>query len=121
MKKAILLILGSVLIGFASCEYKFIEPDTGDPVDPDEPISFSAEVVPIWSTQSCTNCHNGGTAFSLASDGAYQSLTTRGLYDVDTPENSVILEFPSTGHGGGYSGNQSEVIRVWIEQGAQDN
>ncbi|MBS2099903.1 hypothetical protein [Carboxylicivirga linearis] len=120
MKKTIILILGLVLIGFASCEYKFIEPDKGEPVDPEVPISFSEQIEPIWSTQNCTACHDGNP-FSLLPGEAYQSLTTRSLINLESPEDSEILTKPEGGHGDGYVSNQSELIKVWIEQGAKDN
>jgi len=120
MKKTILLTLGLVLIGFASCEYKFIEPDMGEPVDPEEPISFSEQIEPIWSTQDCTGCHDG-SPFSLLPGEAYQSLITRDLINLESPEDSEIIKKPQGGHGNGYVSNQSELIKVWIEQGAQNN
>lgn len=124
MKKAILLILGLVLIGFASCDYKFIEPDTGDPVDPDEPISFSEEVEPIWTTQGCTSCHPSSGGMDLRVGYAYQSLQTGDRIDLTNPEESLILTMPGSSgiHSDkDYVSNQRELIRVWIEQGALDN
>ena len=111
-----------LLIGFVSCEYKTIVPDTGEPIDPEVPISFSAEVEPIWTTQGCTGCHDG-SPFSLLSGDAYESLTTRGLLDMDNATNSKILTFPGTNSHSNYNyvGNQRDVIKVWIEQGALDN
>ncbi len=124
MKKTILLILGLVLIGFASCEYKFIEPDTGDPVDPEEPISFSEEIEPIWSSLGCTGCHPSSGGLDLREGNAYQSLQTGSRIDLDNPEESLILTKPGSSgvHSDkDYVGNQRELIKVWIEQGALDN
>ena len=122
MKKSILFILGLVLIGFASCEYKYIEPEKGDPVDPEVPISFSEEVEPIWSTQNCVSCHDG-SPFSLLPGEAYQSLQSRNLVNVESPADSEILTFPGTGSHSNkdYVSNQREIIQVWIEQGAKNN
>jgi len=122
MKKSILFVLGLVLIGFASCEYKYIVPEKGDPVDPEVPISFSEEVEPIWSTQNCVSCHDG-SPFSLLPGEAYQSLQSRNLVNVDSPADSEILTFPGTGSHStkDYVSNQREIIQVWIEQGAKNN
>ncbi|MBS2211087.1 hypothetical protein KEM09_06730 [Carboxylicivirga mesophila] len=108
----------------AGCDYKFIKPDTGEPVDPEEPISFSEQIEPIWTTQSCTNCHNGSVTFSLEPGNAYQSLTSLNLMDLDNAPNSLIVKVPGTSapHTNyNYVGNQKALIITWIEQGAEDN
>lgn len=123
-KKYIILIGFLLVLGMASCEYNFINPEKGEPVDPEVPISFSAEVEPIWTTQSCTGCHDGSGLFSLKAGEAYNSLTTNNLLDLDQADNSKILTVPGSSglHADkDYIGNQRELIKVWIEQGAKDN
>lgn len=118
------LLLGFIMMLTFACDYKYITPDTGDPIDPEEPISFSAEVEPIWTTQSCTNCHNGDGLFSLKPGEAYQSLVNNGLLDMDDADNSEIVTVPGSGglHADYvYVGNQKLLIITWIEQGAKDN
>jgi hypothetical protein len=113
-----------LMVALVSCEYNFINPDKGEPVDPEVPISFSEEVEPIFGSQSCTNCHNGSNQFSLLTGDAYNSLMTNNLVDEETPENSKILTVPgspSIHTNWNYEGNQREIIKVWIEQGAKDN
>lgn len=112
-----------LLVAFA-CDYKYITPDEGEPIDPEEPISFSEEVEPIWTTQNCTNCHNGSGLFSLREGEAYQSLINNGLLDLDNADNSKIVTVPGAGsiHANyTYVGNQKLLITTWIEQGAEDN
>jgi len=126
MKKLIIVVIYSLIFIFllVSCEYNFINPEKGDPVDPEVPISFSAEVEPIWTTQACTGCHDGSGLFSLKSGEAYNSLTTNNLLDLDQVDNSKILTEPGSSglHADkDYVGNQRELIKVWIEQGAEDN
>ena len=123
--RSFITLIGTLLLllVLGGCEYTFIEPDTGDPVDPEVPISFSQEVEPIWTTQNCVACHNGSSQFSLKPGEAYQSLMTKDLVNSDSPADSDILTVPGTGlhNSKDYVGNQREVIRVWIEQGAQNN
>lgn len=126
MKALQILFVSVILMSVftVSCDYKFIEPDTGDPIDPEDPISFSAEVEPIWTTQSCTNCHNGSGLFSLQQGKAYQSLVDNGLMDLDNADNSKIVTVPGSSglHANHtYVGNQKLIITTWIEQGAEDN
>lgn len=116
------LLFFMVLI--VGCDYKFIQPDSGPPVDPEVPISFSEEVEPIWTSQSCTNCHNGSVTFSLEVGKAYQSLTSLNLIDLDNAPNSLIVKVPGTNaphNNYNYVGNQKALITTWIEQGAEDN
>ena len=126
MKKLIITLIHSLvfILFLASCEYNFINPEKGDPVDPEVPILFSAEIEPIWTTQSCTSCHNGSMAFSLVAGQAYNSLTANSLLDLDEATNSKILTVPGSSglHADkNYAGNQPELIKVWIEQGAKNN
>ncbi|MCU4155406.1 hypothetical protein J1N10_05425 [Carboxylicivirga sp. A043] len=125
--KALKIFFASVMlvaIAATSCDYKYITPDTGEPVDPEEPISFTQQVEPIWTSQSCTNCHNGSGLFSLQQGEAYQSLVGNGLLDFENADNSKIVTVP--GSGGlhtdyTYVSNQKLIITTWIEQGAEDN
>ncbi|WP_430809817.1 MULTISPECIES: hypothetical protein [unclassified Carboxylicivirga] len=125
--KAFQIIFTAVLllaVFMAGCDYKFIKPDEGEPVDPEVPISFSEEVEPIWAAQSCTNCHNGSGLFSLQEGEAYQSLINNNLLDLEDANNSKIVSTPGSGgiHSNyTYSGNQKQLIITWIEQGGEDN
>ncbi|WP_439183666.1 hypothetical protein [Carboxylicivirga taeanensis] len=125
--KAFQILFVSVLLSLVlavGCDYKFVKPDTGAPVDPEVPISFSDEIEPIWTAQSCTNCHNGSVTFSLEQGSAYQSLTNLNLLDLENPANSLIVKVPggSAPHNNyNYVGNQKALIETWIEQGAEDN
>ncbi len=124
MSKNIVFAFGLVLLILASCEYKYIKPDTGEPVDPEEPISFSQQVEPIWTSQSCTNCHNGSGLFSLKQGEAYQSLIGNNLLDLENVDNSKIVTVPgSSGLHTSYNyvSNQKLLITTWAEQGAEDN
>ncbi len=113
-----------VLLVLASCEYKFISPDTGEPVDPEEPISFSQQIEPIWTIQGCVSCHPSSGGLDLTVGNAYQSLQVGNRINEESPEESLILTKPGASgvHAShDYVGNQRELIKVWIEQGALDN
>ncbi|MCU4175187.1 hypothetical protein [Carboxylicivirga sp. N1Y90] len=129
MKKIKHLIISSLLlllIGFVGCEYKTIVPDKGDPVDPEVPISFSAEVEPIWTSQGCVSCHPSAGGLDLTVGNAHASLMSHPrAINKDNSSESTILTFKTVQpgpHGSvDYVGNQSEIIKVWIDQGALDN
>lgn len=121
------LFLVSVLI---SCEYEFIEvagpkpPDPGDTTVPQ--VSFSGDIEPIFESSSCTNCHNGGSITpDLSAGNAYESIISEGLVVVEDPEASKIYYYPHpiTGtHNTKYgSTDESDLLYLWIYQGALDN
>jgi len=118
-------VLGFILMA-TSCQYKFkIEPVVPPP-DPEEPISFSQDVVPIWNNgDKCTQCHNtGGTAPDLTADNAYNSIINA-YVDVNNPEASMIYTEPNPDtdvHSWRkYSASEAAIILQWITQGALDN
>jgi hypothetical protein len=124
--KYALIVIG--FVGFlSSCQYKFnIEP-TVPPPDPEEKISFAADVVPIWNTNNkCTSCHKtGSTSPDLTPDNAYNEIMN-GYVDTDAPESSVIYSAPNPdtdahNWGTSYTSGEAAIILQWIEQGALNN
>lgn len=107
---------------FCSCEYEWITPEK-TPI-PDN-VSFSADVMPIFSNGCNVGvCHGaGGTAPDLSEGNAYNSLTTGGFVDLDTPEASIIYTSLTTGSMEPYVSNAGDpdIILAWIKQGALDN
>ena len=93
------------------------------PPDPEDTISFSQEIVPIWTEQGCTGCHNGGTPPDLTPDNAYQSITSMGLVDTADAVSSKIYYYPlpDGNHFAKYTSAQAALVLGWIEQGALDN
>ena len=81
MKKSLLIILGFVLITITSCEYKYIEPLVIEL--PDEPVSFSQQIDPIFQDQ-CITCH-ASTSPILTSGNAYNSLINGNYINTTAP------------------------------------
>ena len=126
MKKILLQAITVMIIVViaASCQYKFIVEPVVPPPDPEDTISFSQEIVPIWGDQGCTGCHNGGsTQPDLRPDFAYNSITSQGLINTADPEGSKIYYYalPDGSHFAKYTSSQAALVLVWIEQGALDN
>ena len=118
------LALAVMAIIFASCQYKFIVEPAPIPPDPEDTVSFPLDVVPIWSDAGCTACHStGGTAPDLTPDNAYGSITSMGLVNTETPEDSKIYFYPASdgNHYKKYNATQQLLILTWIQQGAKDN
>jgi hypothetical protein len=121
MKKFILLIVTLIgIISWQSCQYEWVDPI--DTVTPDV-VSFSANVVPIF-TAGCTGCHStGGTPPDLTPANAYADLFARNLIDLATPENSKIyIEIAPGGSMNKYAKvGDSDITLKWIQQGAPNN
>lgn len=120
MKRSLLFILGFILIIITSCEYKFI-----DPIEielPDEPVSFSEQIEPIFQNK-CITCHSS-TSPILTIGNAYNSLNDGNYINVIVPESSKLYEKVSGGHPGGNSSLSAEelaLILKWITDGAENN
>ncbi len=122
-----LLFFGIVLASFAimlvSCQYKSLVEPVIPPPDPEDTISFSLQIAPIWSDAGCTDCHSGGQSPDLRADKAFNSITSAGLVDTATPEESRIYFYPlpDGNHYVTYNSSQAVMILGWIEQGAKNN
>ena len=107
---------------FTSCEWVTIEPIVPELPPPDEEISFSVDIQPIF-TSKCNTCHTS-TAPILTEGNAYNSLVNGGYVDTGDPENSRLYLQIISGHTGGNSttnATERALILRWIEEGTQNN
>lgn len=120
MKKSLLILIGLLVVCISSCEYKFI-----DPIEielPDEPVSFSIQIEPIFQDK-CITCHNS-TSPVLTTGNAFDNLINGSYINTDMPELSKLYEKVDEGHPGGnssLSATELALILKWIEEGAQNN
>jgi len=121
IKFLFIFLIGIVFLN--ACEYEYIEPPKPVPPDPTDTISFATEVVPIFEEQGCLKCHSGSINPDLTPANAYQNIMNNSLVDIDNPEISIIYTKPAPGgsHSDTYTTDQSAVVLVWIQQGANDN
>jgi hypothetical protein len=115
----LLAVLMILLMSLASCEYEFIEIDEPDP---DVPISFANDIIPIFTTgNNCTACHRtGSTSPDLTAANAYNSIVP-GLVNLSDPESSRIYTVPLSSHVVTYTPIQAANVLNWIKQGAENN
>lgn len=121
VKKTIQYLLGAfvVVIAMASCEYEKIEFELPDE---NEPVSFAADIVPIFTEgNNCTSCHGfGGTAPNLTAADAYNSIVPN-LVNTENEEQSKIYSVPAGSHFKRYTPVQAANVLSWIKQGAENN
>ena len=127
MKKShiyFLLFLFGLLLN--ACTYDFIVKEELTPVDPTVPVSFSTQIVPIF-TNSCVSCHKtGGQAPDLTAANAYNSIQSMKLVNTATPASSIIYTEPNpantTVHSWKkYTAAEAQLVLTWIQQGAKNN
>ena len=119
-----MIVIFAIILLATSCQYKFIVEPVVPPPDPEDTISFSQQIVPIFDEQGCTGCHNtGGQQPDLTADNAYNSITGMGLVNTDDPPMSKIYYYPlpDGSHFAKYTSSQAALVLQWIEQGAHDN
>ena len=116
-------ILVLLSLTMSSCEYEFIEVDLPDP---NVPVSFSADILPIFNANNnCIACHKtGGTSPDLTTDRAYNSIVPS-LINTANPELSKIYVYPSPSSPNHsfkkYTQVQAAQVLAWIKQGAENN
>lgn len=110
-----------LLLGMSACEWETIEPAVI--ILPDEPVSYSAQIAPIFVEVNCISCHGGGISPNLNLDKSYNDLVNGGRVDTDNPEESKLMVKINASHGtaGNMSALQKTLILTWIEEGAKDN
>jgi hypothetical protein len=123
----ILLLAGAscYFMSLQSCDYGYLEPV--EIVIPDT-VSFAADIIPIF-TDNCveSGCHvSGGVAPNLTEDNAYWDLWLYDMVDTTNPEESLLYQrMVSTSNPmppvGTLTEDKTQLIRVWIEQGARNN
>ena len=112
-------IISISLITISSCSHD------GD-ISQIEPISYSASIAPIISTNcSMPGCHDGGKEFSLNSYSQVMNSITAGdsktskIYQVVTSSYDFIRMPPQPA--APLTKQQRTLIDVWILQGAKNN
>jgi hypothetical protein len=127
MKSKITIWLGAVLLitGLSGCYKDVISPGQ-DPNGPPQQVSFSGDLVPIF-TANCAlgGCHDG-TAHNpvLTADEAYGSILNGGFINTVVPTNSILYgevksgEMPPTG---ALKATDIQKILDWIRNGAPNN
>ncbi|SHF58559.1 hypothetical protein SAMN05444274_106278 [Mariniphaga anaerophila] len=127
MKLKTLLLIVVVAMAFAGCKYDWIVPEEIPVIDPDDPsqtVSFSEDILPIFTSgNNCTACHSGNQMPDLRAENAYTSLNSTRYIDKTTPENSRIYNVPRPdgSHYKKLTAAQAALLLAWIQKGAENN
>lgn len=120
MKKNRLYLFSSLLIlalfAFQSCEQYVI-------TFPKEEVkyeSYTTTIQPIFKS-NCVGCHGIGANPELTEANSYASLTSGNYLNLDSPEESLIIETLRGSHKGYTSSSNINLILSWIEAGAPND
>ena len=100
--------------------------DEGEEIILPDVVSYAADIQPIFSTH-CTSCHPVLVTPPDLTEGNSYDAITNGVYIVpNDPEASVLYQrlqgnpsvMPPSGR---LPSTDLEMVKSWIEQGAQDN
>lgn len=114
------IILMAGMIALFSCEYEKIIVDVPDPT---VPVSYSADIQPIWD-KGCVGCHGAGqTAPDLTPANSHDALITGGFVDTVSPDQSIIYTCMISGGSMASFTNAQEagLVLNWIIQGAKND
>ena len=125
-----ILILISIGLFLNSCYYDSFpeveEPDITPP-NPDEPVSYSEQIQPIWDSK-CVFCHNGNEPPDLRPEVSYDVLTTEGWVVKGDADSSILYKsllgvdgVPLMPPGQKLPDEQIGWVEEWINDGAPDN
>ena len=124
--KIFIILLGAfVTIGLSGC-YKDIN-DPGDPLAPPAAVSFSGELLPIFTANCATaGCHDAVPSHkpSITAENAYKSLKNGVFIDPFVPANSIIYSVVKSGEmppSGPLKATKVKMILDWIRNGAPNN
>lgn len=113
----LILVLSSLFLN--SCKYDFVMPEVVPDIDQDEPVSFSSQVVPVFSDK-CISCHDTQSPIMTA-NVAYSQLVPKYVNTANPASSKIYTVATSGDHYAKVSATQGALILQWITEGAKNN
>ena len=128
MKQIIRIIFASILALFmTSCYYDaYYEEIAGDgDGEPTPNVSYANDIQPLWDA-ACVACHNGNTPPDLRPDTSWDALQNGWVEPGDAESSRLYQSLLGTNGAalmppGGWPQAEINLVRDWINQGAEDN
>ena len=124
MKKPLKIVLAcSLTLLCFSCYYDNLDDLPEEPpvvIPPEEDVTFSNSILPIFEAYNCVECHNGGSLNpDLRPDNAYSSLIPT-YVEAGNSSGSRLYTKLAEGHRN-ISDLDLALIKEWIDRGAENN
>jgi len=121
MKKLLKIVLASSLSLLCfSCYYDEEIPLQDTVLPPGTEAKFTADILPIFATYNCVECHNESRDPDLRAGNEYNSLVPDYVTPGNANASSLYTFLADEGHRG-VDANSIALIKLWIEDGAQNN
>ena len=121
-----LIVLSGMALFLGSCYYDTYLEEEVVPIPPDEEISYSEDIQPLWD-RDCVRCHPPDPP-NLTPGLSYDALINGGYVIPGDSRNSVLYKsfFGTDGVSempppSGWNINDANLVAKWIDDGAQDN
>ena len=119
-----LLLLLGVGLFLNSCYYDEFPEDV---VDVPDVVSYEADIMPLWVGQ-CADCHNGNVPPDLTPENSYNSLLNGYVEKGNSNESILYLSLihasgvaPMPSSNELWPASKTELVKAWIDQGAENN
>jgi hypothetical protein len=122
----VLLIAGLAVTSLSGCYKDVISPGQ-DPDAPPQQVSFSGDLLPIFTANCATSgCHDAVPAHkpSLTAENAYKAITSGGYINTLVPTSSLIYSEVKSGSmppTGALKATDIQKILDWIRNEAPNN
>ena len=126
MKSKLVILFSLILMALSGC-YKDILSPGQDPTAPPQDVSFSGDLLPIFTVScSASGCHDAVPTHkpSLTADKAYTSILSGGYVNTLVPVNSILYGEVKSGNmpqNGSLKAAEIQKILDWIRNGAKNN
>lgn len=89
-------------------------------------VSYSADIIPLWG--QCVGCHSGNTPPDLRESTSYNDLLNNGWVTPNNADSSILYKsllgvdgVQLMPPGSKWPDTKINLVKAWINQGAQNN
>lgn len=124
MKKLLKIVLAySLALLCFSCYYDEFPEVIIEEIDDDVEVTFTNDILPIFASYNCTQCHNGGSINpDLRPANAYNSLIPTYVIEFNANDSRLFKKLVDNHNDQiNFKDKDLVLIKAWIERGAENN